>query len=754
MKITNGNITASAVAISKNIFRVRRFIGNTEPHKTSLCVSESIKPCDCENGKYSLCIDKNDLTVTVKSSTGKTVYKELKTEIESTQYKPLDRYIPDEAKNNYCEKAIEYKVYFSFDGDEHIYGLGCYDIPNFDLKNNTVDLLQYNTHLPLPFMLSSKNYGVFFDHYSYMRYNGKSKKPFMYVANCEMADYYIILGDNQDEVLSSYYTLIGNPGLLPKAVFGYIQSKERYETQDELVEIVERYRKINVPLDTVVQDWQYWKEGQWGEKSFDTDRFYDVKSAVQKIHDNGAKAIISVWPKMQGTSPNREEMLKNGQLLEGDFYNCFSEKGREIYYKQLKENLAVCDFDGYWTDDTEPAEAQMKFNTERHKNQFVRNQMNLFKEFTDPRFTNSYTYFHNKSLFEKMKNDYPDKRMFFLTRASFPGLSKYNTATWSGDISASWEGFENQIVSLLNHCVAGEPFCHNDIGGFFPYGNPWSNTKGRYPKYLRDNEYKELYTRWIQLGAFMPIMRSHGTACPREIWQFENTEFYKPIEKYINLRMSLLPYIYSTAYSVSNGQGRFINPLFTKFSEDENTYKIGNEYMFGDSILVCPVTKNMYYKHNISLNFKSKKAKVYLPKGASWYDFETDQKYDGGQQITVDAPIDKMPLFVKAGSIIPTCRGMQSSAEDLNEIHLKIYLGSDGRFVFYDDDGVSYNHEKGVYKKITISYNDQDNKLTFSDSDGTYKSNEPIKFIITVSGNGKETIVNYNGKKMDISLDL
>lgn len=756
IEFAKNGISVTVDAVAENIFRVRRFFGDVAPEKVSLCVKPNQGETEAvlrnteddvclSTDRFSLSLNAGDLTLSVANAGGEVLYREKGVQLQKAAYTPLTVCIPDEVKQRYREDSIEYKLCFDFQQDERIYGLGAHCREHLNMRNEQVDLIQYNASLPMPFMVSSRNYGVFFDHYSYMQFNGEKNPPFMYVSNCEMADYYIICGEDLQEVSSSYYTLTGMPGLLPKFVFGYIQSKERYQNQTELVETAEHYRKIGVPLDCVVQDWQYWQEGQWGQKSFDESRFPDPLALTQHLHELNSSAIISIWPKLEGDSLNRQEMQDAGQMLDLNFYNCFSKKGREIYYRQLKQGIAQYDFDGYWTDDTEPVEIPMHFDIRKNKEKFTQIQRDGMKKVTDDRYTNTYTYFHNRSLYEKLREDYPEKRMFLLTRASFPGLSAYNTATWTGDISASWESMRVQITSLLNCSMAGEPFCHNDIGAFFPCWKGWDTFKGNYPKAIGDNEYRELYTRWLQQGAFMPIMRSHGTGCAKEIWQFENSIFYPAIEKYITLRTQLLPYIYSTAYAVHQGESGFMNPLFKMYPEDKQACNTELQYMFGDSILVCPVTRPMYYRHNFKRPFRNTKMTVYLPAQTGWYDFETGEKYTGGQSVRVNAPIDKMPLFVKEGSIIPMYHGTHSSAEYNGEIRLKIYPGKDASFTLYDDDGTTNQNENGMYRKILLSYSDAEKALTFSDVEGHYRQGEPIHFVIEIVGHGTAITAVYDG---------
>lgn len=666
---------------------------------------------------------------------------------------------------------------FILDKDEAIYGLGQQQQGKMVQRNLKLHMVQGNTDDYVPFFVSQKGYGLFWDNYSPTLFedNPESTSFKSDVGDC--IDYYFMNGGNADGVIAQMRDLTGQVPLFPLWTYGYFQSKERYKSQDETVGVIKKYRELGVPLDGIIQDWQYWGNNYlWNAMEFLNADFYDPQKMINDVHNLNAHMIISIWNSFGPQTKQFKELKKIGALL--DFitwpasgsdkwppnmdypsgvrvYDPYNPEARDIYWKYLNTGIFSLGMDGWWMDSSEPDHMQFKdsdFDNKTYLGSF-RKVRNAF-----PLMTVGGVYDHQRSVTS-------DKRVFILTRSAFAGQQRYAANTWSGDVVASWNALRNQISAGLNLSLCGIPYWNSDIGGFFLWN---------YKKKLEDPDYVELYTRWIQFGAFCPMMRSHGTDAPREIYQFgkKGEKIYDAIEKTINLRYLLLPYIYSTSWDVTANQSSMMRALVMDFAEDKKALNINDQYMFGKSLLVCPVTKPMYSKKIINGNDTSlvsdfsavKNEEVYLPKEAEWYDFWTGEKYNGGQIINKASPIDIIPLFVKAGSIVPIGPEVQYATEKTwDSLELRIYEGADGKFTLYEDENDNYNYEKGIYSTITFIWNDAGKILTIGERKGSFPGMlEDRKFnIVRVArnkGTGMKTVnkfdreVIYTGKKLAVKM--
>ncbi len=490
-----------------------------------------------------------------------------------------------------------YSVYQAFvlDENEAIYGLGQQQQGKMVQRNLILDMVQGNTDDYIPFFLSVKGYGLFWDNYSPTIYedNPESTSFRSDVGDC--IDYYFMYGGNADGVIACMRDLTGQVPMFPLWTFGYWQSKERYKSQDELVGVVQKYRELGVPLDGIIQDWQYWGNNYlWNAMEFLNADFYDPQKMVDDVHSMHAHMIISIWNSFGPETKQYRELEKIGALM--DFktwpmsgsdkwppvldypsgvrvYDPFNPEARDIYWKYLNKGLFSFGIDGWWMDSSEPDHMDFKPSDLDNKTYLgsFRKVRNAF-----PLMTVGGLYQHQRAVTS-------DKRVFILTRSAFAGQQRYASNVWSGDVTASWDALRNQISAGLNFSLSNIPYWNSDIGGFF---------LSRFRKKLDDAEYRELYARWVQFGAFCPMMRSHGTDAPREIYQFgkKGDRIYDAIEKSINLRYSLLPYIYSTAWDVTANQSTMMRALVMDFPGDRNALDINDQYMFGKSMLVCPVT--------------------------------------------------------------------------------------------------------------------------------------------------------------------
>ena len=556
--------------------------------------------------------------------------------------------------------------------------------------------------------------------------------------------------------------------MLPRWSFGYIQSKERYENQAEIIDIVNEYRKRQLPLDCIVLDWKSWAGDYWGQKSFDNDRFPQPDKMTADLHAIHAQLMISIWPIMRPGGENWKEMDSKGYLLGNNAtYDAFNEEARACYWQQANAGLFSHGVDAWWSDCTEPFEADWKGETKPEPEERMRINTEEARKYIDPEFINSYSLLHSKGIYEGQRQINSKKRVFNLTRSSFLGQQRYSTVTWSGDVSANWETLHRQIADGLNFSATGLPFWTTDIGGYFAKRRPnlwfWN---GDYDLGVDDMAYRELYVRWFQFGVFLPIFRSHGTDTPREIWRFgEPGELiYDTLVNFLNLRYRLLPYIYSLAGWTTQNHYQMFRLLAFDFRKDVNVYNIDDQYMFGPAFLVNPVTKPLYFSTgSVSLNGTEKKQKVYLPSGSHWYDFWTDSFFEGGQTIEADASLDRIPLYVRAGSIIPLGPAVQYSDECPDAtIELNIYPGCDGEFLLYEDEGDGYNYELGFYSTINIRWNDSSRQLTLDERKGEYGGMiHKRTFLLRIHNESRiptdekkvdsSRLIQYEGKQISIS---
>jgi alpha-D-xyloside xylohydrolase len=530
-------------------------------------------------------------------------------------------------------------------------------------------------------------------------------------------DYYFVAGDNMDQVIAGYRKLTGKAVMLPRWAYGFWQSRQRYETQAQLLDVLHEDRKEMLPLDDIVQDWLYWPEDAWGSHDFDPARFPDPQAMVSDVHANHAHVMISVWPKFYTTTANYKELDALGHIYHGNVemgnkdwvgpghlnsnYDPYSHEARDVYWRQLREKIDVHGFDAYWLDNDEP---------DTFSNVSIGENMALMGPTAmgpAAEFYNSFPLMHVGGVYDHFHSDHPDKRLFILTRSGFGGLQRYGAAVWSGDIASRWSDMRDQISAGVNFSMSGIPNWSFDVGGYTMedrFANP-ANPED-------DAEWKELYTRWFEFGAFVPIFRSHGELRHREIFEVSppGTEIYNILASYDRLRYRLMPYIYTLGANLYQRDGTMMRGLVMDFAADRNVWNIDNEYLFGPDFLVAPVTE-----------YRARSWPVYLPAGAGWYDFYTGQFYRGGQQVMADAPLSRMPLFVRAGAIVPTGPEEQYAAEKPDgPITLLVYTGANGRFDLYNDDGISYGYTRGQFTRIPLVYDDVKHTLTIGARQGRY----------------------------------
>ena len=679
-----------------------------------------------------------------------------------------------------------YQVYqpFILDREEAIYGLGQLQNGKMIQRNMTKNLIQGNVEDVSPFFQSTKGYGVFWDNYSPTLFTDNEVETSFRSEVGDCVDYYFMYGKDADGVIAQVRSLTGQAPMFPLWTYGYWQSKERYKSQKEVVDVVRKYRELGIPLDGIIQDWQYWGHNYlWNAMDFQNPTFNNPQKMIEDVHAMNAHMAISIWSSFGPMTKPYRELDKKGMLFNFTtwpqsgleswspnmeypsgvrVYDAYNPEARDIYWKYLNDGIFKLGMDAWWMDSTEPDHLDWKpedMDTKTYLGSF-RKVRNAY-----PLMTVGGVYDHQRAVTS-------DKRVFILTRSGFLGQQRYGVNVWSGDVASTWESFRNQIPAGLNFSLCGMPHWNSDIGGFFAghYNKSWNDDSAS-----KNPLYQELYVRWLQFGTFNPMMRSHGTDVYREIYKFgkKGEPVYDAIEKMIGLRYSLLPYIYSTSWEVSNRQSSFMRALMMDFVDDRKVWDINDEYMFGKSILVAPITHAQYTpeavvkvseeegwnrdgakktKTDVAVDFmETKSTNIYLPAGTLWYDFWTNEKHEGGKEITKETTLDVIPLYVKAGSIIPVGPQVQYATEKpWDHLELKVYAGANGNFILYEDEFDNYNYEKGAYTEIPISWNNASRKLTIGARKGAYEGMlKNRKFTVTLQ-DGTQKNVDYNGKAISV----
>ena len=636
--------------------------------------------------------------------------------------------VKDILRRDTIGESTRYVSHFSCPGTKALYGLGAHMEDYMNLLGKTLWLTQHNLKVTIPMLLSPQGYGLLFDAGCAMKYSSDGKGFTMQLEAAKQIDYYFIRGDMMEDIVEGYRYLTGKVQLPPLYAFGYIQSKERYVSSDDLINTLREYRRRHVPIDMIVQDWNYWPEG-WGYMKMNRKLYPDPKALADTIHAMNARLMVSIWPNPQNC-PQERDFRERGYMLEHSVYDVFNPEARRHYWKYANDEFFSNGFDAWWCDCSEPNDADWNqppspingkpYSWNDHERRWLLNKSLLCESLGAER-TSLYSLFHAQGIYENQRLATDAKRVLNLTRSSYAGQQRYATFVWNGDTHASWKSFRQQIPSGLNYMATGNPYWTVDVGAFFVKNNGkrwfWA---GEYQKGVEDDNYKEFYTRMFQWATFLPMLRSHGTDTPREIWQFgeAGTPYYDAILKMINLRYSLLPYIYSMAAKQYFSGYSMVRPLAFDYPDDESVYDLKDEYLFGD-ILVCPVVRPLA---------EAKIRKVYLPKGNRWYDYWTNEAYDGGQWIEVPVAIDRLPLYVKAGSIIPTSDVVEYSAAQADKpITLNVYPGADTSFSLYQDSGDGYAFEQGDYSIIMFEWDDNKQRMKQKAVKKSNKYNRKIK---------------------------
>ena len=656
--------------------------------------------------------------------------------------------------------------------DEPIYGVGMLQNGKLSQRGENRHMVQNNTEDYANFFQSVKGYGIFWDNYSPTDLSDDGEVLALSSQVGEEIDYYFIYGGNADGVIAGMRKLSGKAPMLPLWTYGYHQSRERYKSGKELLDVVHGYRNAGVPLDGIIQDWQYWGNNYlWNAMEFLNADFPDAQGMIDEVHSLGAHMSISIWQSFgPQTKPYRQ--LKEKDLLL-DFatwpqsglaeywpprmdypsgvqcYDAYSPQARDIYWDNLRR-LYDMGIDAWWMDSTDPDHFGTAESTDADLSQkcaagSLRSVRNIY-----PLACVEGVYDHQRAVTS-------DKRVFILTRSYFAGQQRTGANTWSGDVNSSWNDFRHQIPLCLNYTLTGCPQVNSDIGGFFPGAY---NKRGVTQTCSQNPLFQELYVRWLQFGLFNPMMRSHGESSRREIWEFgrRGEPVYDAIEKTIRMRYALLPYIYSTSWQVTSNDDSFMRALVMDFASDRNVWDMPDEFMFGRSLLVAPVDHAIFTNEEKRWSEETfdwtveASDEVYLPAGADWYDWWTGKRYKGGRKVTVNAALDIIPLFAKAGSIIPVgpTDVNYASEKSWDELEIKVFPGADGSFILYEDEGDGYAYENGEYS--TVEFSLRGRRLTIGERKGSFKgmSASRVFHIVTVDGVKKD--IEYEGNKTVIEL--
>jgi alpha-D-xyloside xylohydrolase len=620
---------------------------------------------------------------------------------------------------------------FSPDATEGFYGLGQHQSGMFNYRGSTVELGQNNTDVAIPLLVSSKGYALLWNTASFTYADNRFPLAFQFSSlAADSVDYYLIYGPEMDQIIHEYRSLSGHTPLLPKWAYGFFQSKDRYISQEEILGIAHRYREEHIPLDAIVQDWFWWKTE--GDPIFNSN-FPDVPGELKTLHDEHVHAMISVWGLFDVKSQTFQKLFaQHLDVPNAHVYDATSAKARDVYWEDLAGKLFSQGWDAFWLDSAEPEEYWPHWG-----DAILRDKQLAIG--SGARYTNIFPLMHTNGIQEHWKATTDKKRVFLLTRSAFVGQQRVGATVWSGDVYSTYWGLSHQVAAGLNFALSGYPYWTTDVGGYWqPYDRP-----------PNDPVYQELYTRWFEFGVFCPIFRTHGHRAHNELWAYDKVE---PILlNYDKLRYRLMPYIYSLAWRVTDQDYTIQRPLVMDWRTDPKTWNIGDQFMFGPAVLVSPVLKQ-----------DATHRTVYLPDAPVWYDFWSGASVKGGQEVEAEAPLERIPLFIRAGSIVPLGPEIEyADQKPAGPIELRIFRGADGKFDLYEDEGDTYNYEKGAHALIPLRWSETNKTLTIGDREGQYPGmpKELAFSIVWVSPGhgvgepveaGPDRVVHYQGKAISL----
>ena len=674
---------------------------------------------------------------------------------------------------------------FQLDKDEAIYGLGTIQNGKMNRRGEHKLMEQSNLEDFQNVLQSIKGWGIYWDNYSRTQFDDDAAKGMSFsseVGDC--VDYYFMYGGSADGVIAQMRHLSGDVPMFPLWTYGFWQCKERYKSAAELLGVVDQYRALQVPLDGIVQDWQYWGSNYlWNAMDFLTEEYANGEQMIRDVHQKHAHFMISIWASFGPKTKAYRQLDEKGLLFDFEtwpqsgltfwpprmdypsgvrVYDAFSPEARDIYWQNLKPLLDK-GTDAWWMDSTDPDFFNPKESDYDHRagaNGTWRSLRNAFPLETV------------KGVYHNQRQVSDNKRVFIMTRSAFAGQQHYGSGMWSGDVASSWDMLRKQVPAGLSYSLTGCPNFNTDIGGFFcgSYNTKGSGSAPQNP------QFQELYVRWMQYALFCPVFRSHGADAPREIWRFGKCgePVYDAIASQIRLRYRLIPYLYSTAWQVTSNHESYLRPLFSDFAADKRVWDMTDEFMFGRNILAAPILNPQYTQEKViredaMTGWDHKDVKTangelivdwsapksitkYLPKGTLWYDFWTGKSYRGGQSVTLTTTLDRVPMFVRAGSILPLGPEMQYTGEKpWDNLEIRLYPGADGTFTLYEDEGDSYNYERGVYATIRFDWNDKARTLSISERQGSYPGMLSTRQFTVVLPDGTTKTIEYNGQQSTVT---
>ena len=735
---TMGTGTLKVQVCSDSVVRVLYSATATFPKRTEFVVTKEVWPATpwtMQSTDDAITISTSLLKMTVTRKDGAISYAELHG--ESLVQESARSLTPVRVNGEDTYRAESFiSIYGSH---EALYGLGQHQAGVWNYRGESVDISQENSNISVPLMVSSKGYGIFWNSTARSRFNNRFAN-YLYISSevADVIDYYFLYGPDLDKVVASYRDLTGQVPMFGKWAYGFWQCKNRYKSQDEILGVARKYRELHIPVDNIVQDWFWWNRK--GEFVFNKN-YPDPKGMVDQLHRENFHLMISIWPFFEPGSANYDYMQKKGWFVDKfkyakppyhqdamAVYDATSAEARKFYWDEVNKGLFSIGLDAWWMDTTEPeTEGQEENILLDHK----------LAAGSGNRYLNAFPLLDTQAVYQGQRAASDKKRVFILSRSAFAGSQRNGVTAWSGDINSDWLSFRRQVPAGLNFMLSGIPYWTTDIGGFV-FGNP------------TNPEFRELFIRWFQYGTFNPILRVHGTRNPdeNELWSY-GPDAQKILVNFDRLRYRMLPYIYSLAWKTTNEAYTTMRPLVMDFRTDPRAQNIGDQFMFGPAFLVNPVTEPA-----------ATTRPVYLP-SAKWYDFWTGSVVDGGQTINASTPLDRLPLYVRAGSIVPLGPEEEwSTQKTADPIELRIYRGANGEFTLYEDENDGYAYEKGVYATIPLHWDDAAHTLTIGDRKGTFPGmleKRTFRVVLVEESNGigisaaeKAKVVQYSGKQITV----
>ena len=725
---------------SPAIIRVRYFPRSSIPDRPDYVVTKTSwppVPWTMQSSEREVTLATSELKVTVTRQNGAIAYRDASGQrlVEEASRKLTP--VKVNGEDTYRAESFV-NIYGSH---EALYGLGQHQAGVWNYRGESVNLAQDNSSIAVPLLVSSQGYGLFWNNTSRTRFNNAFMQS-LYICSevADGIDYYFLYGPELDKVVAGYRELTGAAPLFGKWAYGFWQCKNRYRTQQELLDAARKYRDLHIPVDNIVQDWFWWNRK--GEHVFNKN-YPDPKEMVDELHRENFHLMISVWPFFEPGSTEYETMDKNGWFIDRTrcahppyhanamaVYDATDPEARQYYWQLMNKALFSIGIDAWWLDTTEP-------ETEgRDENILLGHHLAIG---SGDRYANIYPLMTTEGVYQGQRAASDRKRVFILSRSAFAGMQRNSAAAWSGDINSDFETFKRQIPAGLNFALSGIPYWTTDIGGFV-WGNP------------NDPAYRQLFVRWFEYGAFCPIFRVHGTRAgnQNELWSY-GPQAQDILTRFDRLRYRLLPYIYSVAWMTTNRGYTPMRALAMDFHADERAINIGDQFLFGPAILVNPVTEpDAVTRH------------LYLPK-TRWYDFWTGSTTEGGKAIDAAAPLDRIPLYIRAGSIVPMGPDLEyAQQKPADPIELRVYGGADGDFTFYEDEGDNYDYEKGAYATIPLHWDDTGHTLTVAAREGKFPGMiERRTFNVVWVGEGHgvgvdptdrpDRVVSYNGSAVAVT---